>query len=92
LAAGSCWRGFCCDGCQPVVFKGFSDALGGGGADALVDRECLPQVFRGLGEVAVVKVAVADAFQGAGFFRRDGDYPWLAEWLEPKSEVSFVVL
>lgn len=49
--------------------EGFLDALGGGGADALVDRECLPQVFRGLAGVAVLELAVADSLQGAGLFR-----------------------
>ena len=39
----------------------------GGRADALVDRECLPQVRRGFAAVAVVEVAAADAFQGACF-------------------------
>jgi hypothetical protein len=52
-----------------VPAEGFLDALGGGGANALVDRECLPQVPRGLAGVAVAEVAVADSFQGAGFFR-----------------------
>ena len=47
--------------------EGFLDAAGGGGADTLVDRECLPQVLRGLTGVAVLQVAVAESFQGAGF-------------------------
>ena len=38
LAAGSRWFG---GGCEPVLMEGFLDAAGGGGADALVDRECL---------------------------------------------------
>ena len=52
---------------QLVVLEGFPDAPGGGGADALVDRECLPQVRGGLAGVAVLEVAVADSFQGACF-------------------------
>ena len=50
-----------------MPLEGFLDALGGGGADALVDGQCLLQVLRGVAGVAVVEVAVADAFQGAGF-------------------------
>ena len=45
------------------------DAPRGGGADALVDRECLLQVRAGLAGVAVVQVAVAESFQGACFLR-----------------------
>src|SRR6202050_5795310 len=41
------------------------DALGAGGADALVDRECLPQGCDGLAGVAFLQVAVADSLQGA---------------------------
>jgi hypothetical protein len=78
LDAGSRWRGFCCDGCQLVAFEGFSDALGGGGSDALVDRECLPQVFRGPAGYAVVEVALADSFQGACFVK--GNAPRYANW------------
>ena len=50
-----------------MVLEGFLDAPRAGGADALVDRECLPQVRGGLAGVA----AVADAFQGACFFVGD---------------------
>ena len=64
FAAGSRWFG---GGFEPVLIEGLLDAPGGGGAEALVDRECLPQVLRGFGEIAVVEVAVADSFQGAGF-------------------------
>jgi hypothetical protein len=49
--------------------QGVLDALIAGVSDALVDRECLPQVLGGLAGVAVVKVAVADSFQGACFFQ-----------------------
>ncbi len=49
-----------------MPLEGFLDALGGGGADALVDGQCLLQVLRGVAGVAVAEVAVADAFQGAG--------------------------
>jgi len=52
-----------------VPSEGFLDVLGGGGANALVDRQRLPQVRHGLAGVAVVEVAGADAFQGAGFLR-----------------------
>jgi hypothetical protein len=47
--------------------ESFLDAPGGGGADALVDRQCLPEVCRSLAGVAVLPVAVAESFQGAGF-------------------------
>ena len=60
-------------GCEPVLLEGFLDPPGGGGADALVDRECLLQVDRGLAGVTVVEVAVADAFQGARFLQRRAD-------------------
>ena len=41
------------------------DAVGAGGADALVDRECLPQGYDGLAGVAFLQVAVTDSLQGA---------------------------
>ena len=47
--------------------ESFLDALGAGGADALVDRECLPQGCDGLAGVAFLPVAVADSRQGACF-------------------------
>src|SRR5215831_13353123 len=50
-----------------VVSEGFLDALGAGGADAVVDRKCLLQVPGGLAGVAFLEVAVADSFQGACF-------------------------
>jgi hypothetical protein len=53
--------------------EGFSHALGGGGSDALVDGQCLPQGGGGPAGVAVVEVAGADALQGAGFFRCRAD-------------------
>ena len=56
-----------------MPMEGFLDALRGGGADALEDHECLPQVLRGLAGVVVVEVAVADSLQGAGFFRGRAD-------------------
>jgi hypothetical protein len=48
-----------------VVLECLLDALGAGDPDALVDRECLPQVRGAFGGVAVLKVAVAKSFQGA---------------------------
>src|ERR1700683_5524076 len=42
-------------------------ALGAGGADALVDRECLPQGCGGLAGLAFLQVTVADSLQGACF-------------------------
>src|SRR6516162_7554578 len=52
---------------QAWLAEGFLDALGSRCADALVDRECLPQVRGGLASVAVGEVTVADSFQGACF-------------------------
>ena len=49
--------------------EGLLDAPRGGGADALVDRQGLPQVRGGLAGVAVVQVGLAESFQGAGFLR-----------------------
>jgi hypothetical protein len=52
-----------------VVLKGFLDPLCGGGADALIDPKCLPQVRGGLAGVAVVQVGLAESFQGACFLQ-----------------------
>ena len=60
-------------GCELVLLEGFLDAPGVRSSDALVDGECAPQVHRGLAGVAVVEVAVADAFQGARFIQRRAD-------------------
>ena len=46
---------------------GFLDAPGFGDADALVNRECLPQVLPGLAGIAVLQVAVPESFQGERF-------------------------
>jgi hypothetical protein len=35
------------------------------GADALVDRQCLPQVHGGLAGAGILQVALAESFQGA---------------------------
>ncbi len=53
---------------EPVVAEGVLDAPGTGSSDALVDRECLPQMGGGFAAVAVVEAGLADAFQGACFF------------------------
>jgi hypothetical protein len=53
--------------------EGFLEAPGGGGCDALVDGECLPQVPCGLAGVAVLEVAVTDAFQGPCFLQGDAE-------------------
>jgi len=47
--------------------ESFLDAPRGGGADALVDRQRLPQVRGGLAGVAVLQVALAESFQGVRF-------------------------
>src|SRR5262249_21196554 len=58
---------------EPVLPQGFLDARGAGGADALVDRECLLQVGGALAGVAFLKVALADSFQGECFFQGHAD-------------------
>ena len=65
FAVGSPWRGFSWSGCEPVLAKGFLDAPGAGGPDALVDRQRGPQVRGGLAGVAVLEVSAAGAFQAA---------------------------
>jgi len=50
-----------------VIGESFPDAVSGRSPDALVDRQCLPQVGGGLAGVAVLQVASAESFQGAGF-------------------------
>ena len=52
---------------EPWVAEGFLGPAGTGSSDALIDRQCLPQVRGGLAAAAVVEVAVADALQGACF-------------------------
>jgi hypothetical protein len=52
-----------------VVVEGVLDAPRGGGADALVDRQCPLQVRGGLAGVAGQQVGVAESFQGACFLR-----------------------
>ena len=47
------------------VLECLLDAPGAGDPNALVDRECPPQVRGAFGGVAVLKVAVAKSFQGA---------------------------
>ena len=49
---------------ESVVAEGFLDLPGTGRSDALIDRQCLPQVRGGLTAVAVVEVTAADALQG----------------------------
>src|SRR6516162_652398 len=56
-----------------LVFEGYPDAPGGGGADALVNRECLLQVGGGFAGVAVLETAVADTFQSACFLHGHPD-------------------
>ena len=68
FVAGIYWPRLGRGGYQLVVLDGFLDALCGGSADALVDGECLPQLRGGLAGVAVVRVGLAETFQGACFF------------------------
>ena len=53
-----------------MVVEGFLDPLRGGGADALVDRERLPQWWGGWAGVAVVQVGSAESFEGACLLQR----------------------
>jgi hypothetical protein len=52
-----------------MVVEGLLDAAGGGGSDALVDRQCLPQAGGAFAGVAVLEVAAADSFQGTCFLK-----------------------
>jgi hypothetical protein len=56
-----------------VVLEGLLDSVGGGGADALVDRQCLRQVHGGLAGSGVLQVALAESFQGACFLQGRAD-------------------
>ena len=57
----------------PELGEGFLDAPGGGGCDALVEGEGLLQAGGGFAGVAVVEVAVSDAFQGPCFLQGDAE-------------------
>ena len=52
-----------------MILHGLLDAPRGGGADALVNRECLVQVGGGLAGVAVLQVAVAESPPGRVLLR-----------------------
>ena len=54
---------------MPELDKGYLNAPGGGGCDALVDGKGLLEVRGVFAGVPVAKVAAAEAFQGACFFR-----------------------
>src|SRR5262249_39053230 len=56
-------------GSQLVVLEGLLGGVGGGGADGLVDRQCLAQVRGGFTGIAVLKVGLAESFQGASFLK-----------------------
>lgn len=56
-----------------MVAQGVVDVPSGGGTDALVDRERLPQAGGGFGGVAVQEVAVAESFQGTRFLKRGAE-------------------
>ncbi len=56
-----------------VVTEHAQDALGIGGCDALVDRQCLVQAGETFAGVTVPDLAVADAFQGACFLQGRAD-------------------
>ena len=64
---------------EPVAAEGFLDLPGTGSSNALIDRQCLPQVRGGLAAVTVLEVGAADALQGACFLEghaemtRDGE-------------------
>jgi hypothetical protein len=52
-----------------LVAEGLLDAAGGGGSDALVDRQGLPQAGGALAGVAVAQVAAAGPFEGSCFLQ-----------------------
>jgi hypothetical protein len=52
-----------------MLKQDFLYAPGAWGSDALIDRECLPQVRGAFICGAVLEVAVADSFQGACFLQ-----------------------
>jgi len=41
VAVGNRWLGLWGGGCQPVILEGFLDSLSSGGAETLVDGECM---------------------------------------------------
>jgi hypothetical protein len=53
--------------------EGFLDAPGGGGSDALVDRQCLLEAGGSVADVLVLQVAAAGAFQGPCFLREGAE-------------------
>jgi hypothetical protein len=57
----------------PMLAQGFLDALRVRGSDALAGSERLPQAGGAFAKVAVVEVAVAYAFQGAGLLEGCAD-------------------
>jgi hypothetical protein len=68
------WRGRRL-GClvSAVLAESFPDAVSAWGTDALVDRQCLPQIYRAFGGVAILHVALADSFKRAGFLKGCAD-------------------
>jgi hypothetical protein len=73
-----------------VVVEGVLDAPRGGGADALVDRQRLPQVRGGLAGVGVVQVGLAEPFQGACFLRGRAELATRTHSVDPslKEEIT----
>jgi hypothetical protein len=49
--------------------EGCFDALGVGGSQAPVERECLSEARLALAGLALLEVTVSNAFQGAGFLQ-----------------------
>lgn len=47
--------------------QGGFNAVGVGGVEAAVERECLVEAGEAVGGLSLLEVAVSEAFQGAGF-------------------------
>jgi hypothetical protein len=60
---------------------GRSGRVGRRGSDALVDRECLPQLCSAFAGISLLYVALADAFQRACFLTRRADVAGYSEGL-----------
>ena len=56
-----------------MLAQGFPDKLSARGSNALKDPVCLAQGVQSLVRVAILEVAVADAFEGTCFLKGDAD-------------------
>ena len=56
-------------GLKVILAQGVLNAPGGWAGDALVDRECVPQVRGAFAGITFQKVGAAEPFEGACFLR-----------------------